>query len=165
MTIATRVHQFLNEQQIPYSTVTHSPSHSSAQSAIAAQVPLQKVAKAVILKDDVNNYLMALIPASNRVRVRHINELTARDMSLATESEVNKRFTDCENGAIPPIGQPYNMDMIWDNRLGNTTDLYLEAGDHETLIHIKQQAFQKMMTGTLHDDLCSTPAKSVKEGQ
>ena len=59
MSIPHRVHRFLNEQNIPYSTVPHSPSHSSAQSAIAAQVPLQKVAKAVILKDQVDNFLMA----------------------------------------------------------------------------------------------------------
>ena len=164
MSIPHRVHQFLNEQNIPYSTIPHSPSHSSAQSAIAAQVPLQKVAKAVILKDQVDNYLMALVPAANRVRVHHINELTATTLSLATESEVNRKFTDCESGAIPPIGQPYHMDMVWDNRLGKLPDVYLEAGDHETLIHIKQQDFQRIVAGTLHDDLCSTPSRTVKDG-
>lgn len=164
MTIAHRVHQFLDEQNIPYGTVHHSPSHSSVQSAIAAQVPLQQLAKPVILKDSVDNYLMALIPAANRVKVRRVTELVNHDVNLASESEVNRQFTDCQFGAIPPVGQPYNMEMVWDNRLGKVSDVYLEAGDHETLIQLTQQDFQKIVSGMPHDDLCTTPTRTVKDG-
>ncbi len=163
MTIAHRVHQFLNGQHIPYDTVGHSPSHSSVQSAIAAQIPLQRVAKAVILKDHIDNYVMALIPASNRVKVKQINQLTDTRLRLASENEVNHQFTDCQNGAIPPIGPAYNMEMVWDNRLGKIPDVYLEAGDHETLIHLSQKSFQKIVAGTLHDDLCSPPGRTQED--
>ena len=64
MTIAQSVNDFLSQQQISFDTVQHPPSHSSVQSAIAAQVPLSNIAKAVILKDSIDNYLMAVIPAS-----------------------------------------------------------------------------------------------------
>ena len=163
MTIAQSVNDFLSQQQISFDTVQHPPSHSSVQSAIAAQVPLSNIAKAVILKDPIDNYLMAVIPASNRVQIRRISELTDTAVKLASEQEVNSRFRDCQNGAIPPIGQAYDIDMIWDNRLGQVPDIYLEAGDHETLIHLTQQAFQQIVGDRPHNDLCSTPEHETME--
>lgn len=158
MNMPSRVEQFLTGQHIPYDTVSHSPSHSSVQSAIAAQIPLHKLAKAIILRDQVDNYLMALVPAANRVKVSQVNQLTDSVMHMATEREIGRRFSDCQKGAIPPLGTLYNMEMVWDNRLGKEPDLYMEAGDHETLIHIGQQAFQQIVSGSLHDNLCSSPA-------
>ena len=113
MSISRRVHQYLSEQNIPYDTVDHSPSHSSVQSAIAAQIPLSQLVKAVIMKDQVDNMLMALVPATNRVRVQQINDLTDTQLKLASEHDVNRRFTDCESGAIPPLAEAYNMEMVW----------------------------------------------------
>ncbi|WP_263078860.1 YbaK/EbsC family protein [Endozoicomonas sp. Mp262] len=157
MSISPRVNQFLNDQCIPFDTLQHSTSHSSVQSAIAAQIPLHSVAKAVILKDSLENYLMAVIPASSRVQVKQVSAVTATPLKMASEKEVRHRFSDCESGAIPPFGQVYNMEMIWDNRLSETTDLFMEAGDHQTLIHLTQQAFQQVVADTLHDDLCISP--------
>lgn len=164
MSIVQRVHQYLQDHHIHYDTVTHSPSHSSVQSAIAAQVPLNQLAKAVVMKDQVDNLLMALIPATNRVRVQQVNELTATSLQLASEHELNKRFPDCETGAIPPLAEAYNMEMVWDNRLGKVPDIYFEAGDHETLIHVSQKDFQRLVSNKPHDDLCSTPARMIKDG-
>ena len=163
MTIAQSVNDFLSDQNISFDTVQHPPSHSSVQSAIAAQVPLGNIAKAVILKDNIDNYLMAVIPAANRVHVRKLRELTDNPVKLATEQEVNSQFRDCQNGAIPPFGQAYDMDMIWDNRLGEVEDLYLEAGDHETLIHLTQEAFQQAVGDRPHNDLCTAPEHDSME--
>lgn len=157
MTIAPKVDQYLDDQNIPYDTVHHAPSHSSVQSAIAAQVPLGHVAKAVVLKDDIDNYLMAVVPASSRVQIKHMREITDSSMKLASEQELQQQFKDCEKGAIPPVGQAYEMDMIWDSKLGEMPDLYLEAGDHETLIHLEQDAFQDLVGDSPHDDLCVSP--------
>jgi Ala-tRNA(Pro) deacylase len=35
--------------------------------------------------------------------------------------------------------------MLWEENLAETPDLYLEAGDHRELIHIRAGAFMKMM--------------------
>ncbi|MFK0573855.1 aminoacyl-tRNA deacylase [Endozoicomonas sp.] len=159
MTIPNTVHAFLREKGVPYQTVNHSPSKSSLQSAISAQVPLHKLAKAVILRDADKHYLMAIIPAANRVQIHQLNQVTNASFHLATEAEVYQQFQDCKPGAVPPIGQPYQMDMMWDDRLANSPDIYLEAGDHETLIHLLQENFQQLISGMPHHDLCSMPAK------
>lgn len=156
MTISQRVDRYLKGENISYDTVNHPPSHSSVQSAIAAQVPLHSLAKAIILKDTASsNYLMAVIPASCRLPLKQVSDLTDTNLKLASENDINQHFPDCQVGAIPPFGKPYNMEVIWDNRLGRIPDVYMEAGDHQTLIHLNQTSFQKTVEDELHEELSS----------
>ncbi|MCW7553264.1 YbaK/EbsC family protein [Endozoicomonas gorgoniicola] len=157
MSIADRVHHLLEEEHIPYDTLQHTTSHSSVQTAIAAQIPLNSLAKAVILKDDLNDYLMAVIPSSNRLQMRQVQNFLDRPVKLASETDAQKPFSDCQFGAIPPIARAYEMSMIWDDRLSQVPDIYLESGDHETLLHIDQEGFQQLIKGTPHSNLCSQP--------
>ena len=157
MSIANRVQRLLEQEHISFDTLRHPASHSSVQTAIAAQIPLQSLAKAVILKDDLNEYLMAVIPSSNRLQMRQVRNFLDRSVKLASESEAQKPFSDCQFGAIPPIARAYQMSTIWDDRLGRVPDLYLESGDHETLLHIDQAGFQQLMHNMPHSNLCSQP--------
>ena len=157
MSIANRVHQFLEQEHIPYETLKHPTSHSSVQTAIAAQVPLQSLAKAVILKDNLNDYLMAVIPSSSRLHLRQVSQFLDNPVKLASETDAQKPFQDCQFGAIPPLAAAYRMDMIWDDRLGRVPDIYLESGDHETLLHMNQATFQQLVSDHPHSNLCSRP--------
>ena len=159
MSIPNTVHDYLSKQNIPYQTIRHQPSKSSVQSAIAAQVPIHQVAKAVVLKDSLDHYLMAILPAANRVNVHQVSQITNSRLQFATEHELNCRFKDCEPGAIPPFGKPYNMKVLWDTRLCKSPDIFLEAGDHETLIRLLQENFQQISNNQPHDDLCSAPPR------
>ena len=157
MSIANKVHRFLEQEHIPYDTLRHAASHSSVQTAIAARVPLHSLAKAVILKDDHNQYLMAVIPTANRLQMRQVRNFLDKPIQLANEMEAQNPFSDCLFGAIPPIAKAYQLAMIWDDRLGRVPDVYLESGDHETLLHLDQSAFQQLIKDSPHADLCSTP--------
>lgn len=160
MSIPDTVHNYLSEKNIPYETITHQSSKSSVQSAIAAQIPLHQMAKAVILKDNRDQYLMAILPAANRVNIHQLNQITNSKLQFATEHELNRRFNDCEPGAIPPFGAPYRMNVLWDNRLSNNSNTYLEAGDHETLICLMQESLLKISGDQPHNDLCSAPPRN-----
>ena len=157
MSIPDTVYDFLAREHIPYQTIRHQPSKSSVQSAIAARIPLHRLAKAVVLKDSLDHYLMAILPAANRVNIHQVGQITNSKLQFATEHELNCRFKDCEPGAIPPFGEPYHMDVLWDTRLRQSPDVFLEAGDHETLIRLLQENFQQISNDQPHDDLCSAP--------
>ncbi|MGI9280825.1 MAG: aminoacyl-tRNA deacylase [Endozoicomonas sp.] len=163
MSISPKIDHYLQSHSIAFNTISHPPSHSSVQSAIAAQIPLSSVAKAVILKDDVDNYLMAIVPASSRLQMKQIREITDCHLKLASENELSHHFRDCQKGAIPPIGEAYEMDTIWDNKLSELPDVYLEAGDHETMIHLTKEAFQHILSNHPHDDLCVSPHKDKED--
>ena len=56
---------------------------------------------------------------------------------------------------MPAIGQAYNINTIYDEALDQLDDVYLEAGDHETLIHLNKAQFGKLMTDTKHSRFSS----------
>lgn len=149
MSISITVQKYLNQQGIPYELVPHPHTESSMDAAAAAHISAAKIAKPVILEDD-SGYLMAVVPAHHHVQIRKINELLDRHMGLATEQEISALFTDCEAGAIPPVGQAYGLETIFDECLGECPDLYLEAGDHEDFIHLKSEDYLRLMTKAPH---------------
>ena len=69
---------------------------------------------------------------------------------MATEKEVAQLFDDCELGAIPPVGKPYGLEMIVDDSLSEQPDVYFEAGDHMSLIHVNAVAFQRLTAEARH---------------
>jgi Ala-tRNA(Pro) deacylase len=97
---------------------------------------------------------MAVIPANAHVKIAELNRLLDRKMGLATEVELLPLFSDCELGAIPPIGQAYGIETIVDEGLDGCRDIYFESGNHTDLIHMKGKAFQELMIETRHAPIC-----------
>ncbi len=150
MTIPTRLHQYLTQHHIDYHTVQHFHSSSSIGSAISANVPLNNIAKAVLLEDHQGRNVMAVLPASNKISLSALNEKMHASYRLMKEQEVYQMFNDCEHGAIPPIGDAYNMNVVCEKQLDSLDFIYLEAGDHETLIRLDKQSYNRMMCQSKH---------------
>lgn len=150
MTISTRLDTYLSEHDIPYQTVPHYHSNSSIGSAVAAQIPLNQIAKAVLLIDHEGRKMMAVLPANNKVSLSTLNDELRGSFQLVKENDLYQMFSDCENGAIPPIGDAYNMPVVCDQQLDQLKQVYIEAGDHQTLLRIDHQAFESMMIKGKH---------------
>ena len=69
---------------------------------------------------------------------------------MAKESEFKALFDDCEQGAVPALGEAYGIQVIWDDELAYTADIYIEAGDHEHLIWLERKDFKKLMASLPH---------------
>lgn len=145
MSISTRVSEFLKSKDIPYQAINHTPSHSSVGSALAAHVPMNKVAKAVVLEDHEGHRMMAILPTDNKINIGKLNETFCANFHLMKESEVARLFSDCETGAVPPFGDAYHMKTIVDEELLEQDKIYLEAGDHETLLEMDKDSFNKLV--------------------
>jgi Ala-tRNA(Pro) deacylase len=154
MAISPTLRKFLTDNAIGYDVLPHSPTATSLNSADAAHIPGNKMAKSVILEDE-DGYLMAVIPANEHIKIRELNHTLNRNMGLATEMELHHLFTDCVIGAIPPVGMAYGVKTVVDDRLLQCDDVYFEAGDHEELIHVKGALFRKMMEHSQHTNLCT----------
>ena len=70
--------------------------------------------------------------------------------ALATEPEIDHLFQDCAHGAVPPIGECYGLDVIVDDSIAGQPEVYMEGGDHATLIHINQPQFARVMAEARH---------------
>ena len=150
MSISTRLDSYLTSHNIPYQMVYHSHSNNSIGSAITASIPLNQIAKAVILKDHEDRKMMAILPANNKISFSALNEELLGSYHLIKESEVYNLFADCEHGAIPPVAAAYNMSAVCDELLNNLDMVYIEAGDHQNLLRIKGEDFQSMVADSRH---------------
>lgn len=137
---------FLRWAQVDYDVVHHAPSETSMETAEKAHVPSGHLAKAVVLEDG-HDLLLAVIPASHQVDIPELSDLLNLPVQLAGEDEFARLFADCRIGAVPPLGHAYGMRTVVDEELMECSDVYFEAGDHESLIHVGRAAFQQLMVG------------------
>ena len=146
MTIADTVKKHLESLNVDYELVTHPRTYSSRETAAAAAVPEDHIAKGVLLKD-ASNYLLAVIPGSSHVRLHGIQAELNRELELAPEQDVERLFGDCDPGAIPCTGVVYGIETIVDEALGSLAFVYFESGDHEQLVRVRGDDFHKLMSG------------------
>ena len=152
MGIAISLRSFLESHHLAYETVYHEYAESSQRCASAAHRPGEKVAKAVLLKDD-DGYMLAVLPATHRLHFGQLHHTLKRHVGLATEYETTALFSDCQVGAIPPAGLLYDIDTVVDDALLEQSDIYFEAGDHNHLIHMSREDFKKLMGDATHTSI------------
>ena len=148
MSIAPTLRTFL-DQNVTYDVMMHEPTMSSTRTAEAAHVSGDCLAKAVVLRRN-GGYMLAVLPASHHIRLPDLRQQIGNDVALADESEIKRLFPDCELGAVPAVGECYDLDVIVDDSIQEQPDVYLEGGDHTTLIHISQAQFTRLMSGARH---------------
>ena len=149
MAIAMTLRQYLEKSGVHFDVLPHPYTTSSMSTAEAAEIPGDKIAKSVILEDE-QGYLMAVIPATHHIELGMVSHQLQRRLGLATESELSTLFSDCELGAIPPMGNAYGLKVIMDDSLNQTDDVYFESGDHTDLIHLRGEDFRKLNQNAVH---------------
>lgn len=149
MSIAPRLRWYLEAHGVEYELIPHPHSASSAETARSAAVPLEALAKPVLLEDE-RGYVMAIVPASRRVDVRSLSEQLHRELTLAKERELASLFHDCERGATPPLGSPYRVPTVYDDALAELGEVCFEAGDHEDVVRMSGPAFLRLLEGSRH---------------
>ena len=149
MAIARTLKHYLDEHQVRYDTLTHAPTATAIESARVAHIPLHQMAKAVVLEDD-DGFVVTVVPSNNRLNLDWVKEELQRDLHLAPEPQLCNLFEDCATGAVPALTEPYGVDSIWDDHLKHVSDVYIEAGDHEHLIHLRGEDFRALVRRMPH---------------
>jgi len=149
MSLAPTVQRFLDSQHVPYRMLHHTYAETMMSSAMAAQLPAHKVAKGVVLKDE-EGFVMAMVPSDRMADLDAINRRLNRLLEPAAQQDINILFRDCNQGAVPSLGQAYNMPVIWDDALTLEEDCYFECGDHMDLLRLDRASFEHLMHAHPH---------------
>ncbi len=144
MAIAMTLSQYLYGKRINYTSVSHRHCGTAINSASAAHVPAGQVSKAVILQSWDGDYLMAAVPANRRLLLDEVNKITGKQYQLISEYQLKDLFQDCEVGAVPAMGGAYQMEMILDESLLETENVYIEAGDHQHLLEMDHDDYSRV---------------------
>ncbi len=153
MAIAMSLLNHLHDHATPYQLLQHKATGCSRDSAYEAKVPEDHLAKAVLLKDE-QSYLLAVIPADSWLQLKRLSQKLGRQLELASETELRLMFSDCLPGAVPALGKAYEIDTVVDEDLATLSNVYMEGGDHQTLIALSGSEFRLLMQGVRYGHFC-----------
>lgn len=145
MTMAPTLETWLRQRGVDYDLLPHPRTLSSRQTAEAAHVPPDHIAKAVLVRDEAGRFAMAVIPADGWLHLHALAEAAGRKMVLAAEDDVDRLFPDCEPGAIPPVGPAWGLETYADERLRALASVFFEAGDHLELVRVDGEDFPRLL--------------------
>jgi Ala-tRNA(Pro) deacylase len=149
MSIAPTLRKYLTAENIQYDEISHQLTMTSTRTAEASHVSGDRLAKAIVLRRD-SGYMLAVLPTSHHLRMSDLRARFGDDIDLANEHEVNRLFADCVHGAVPAVGRCYGLDVIVDDSIEMQPEIYMEAGDHQTLLHLNQAQFARLNGSALH---------------
>ena len=137
--------EFLDHEQVNYTTIQHSRAYTANTTAAISHIPQKELAKTVIVKID-GEMAMAVLPASQMVHLARLKRAVgAEDVVLAPEAEFDREFPDCEIGAMPPFGNLYNMKVFVEEGLTVDEDIAFNAGSHTELVRMTYKDFANLV--------------------
>lgn len=140
-----KLKKYLDDNNVPYVTITHSQAFTAQQVAASAHIKGKEMAKTVIIKIN-DKIAMAVLPATYHVDFHLLKEITGNEnVVLAHESEFKEIFEDCELGAMPPFGNLYNMDVYVAQSLTEDVEIAFNAGTHSELIRMGYTDFERLV--------------------
>jgi Ala-tRNA(Pro) deacylase len=144
-----RLTDYLDTHMIPYIVISHSPAYTAQGIAALAHIPGKELAKTVIVKLD-GRLTMAVLPANFHVDLALLKTAAhAQTAVLASEEDFRDRFSECEAGAMPPLGNLYGLAVFADESLEKDTAIAFSAGTHRELIRMAWADFKRLVEPTL----------------
>ena len=157
--------EFLSSSHVDYHILKHKPTPGWLETAQSASIPLSDLARSLLLESKTRpgQLLMAVIPASYGLDLEKLAEFTGEAYQLVEPGQLTAIFQDCQPEEIPGLGQPYDLEMILDQRLLRVEQIYLQDGDNTELIKLQRHQFIRLMADVPHADLCLIPPSSSDE--
>ncbi len=140
-----KLKEFLDQQNIKYVSIIHSPAYTSQEVAASAHIPGKNLAKTVMVMID-GQMAMVVLPASFKVDFEQLKEITGvSNARLADEQEFRDKFPECEVGAMPPFGNLYGMQVFVSDALTEDEEIAFNAGSHTELIKMAYSDFERLV--------------------
>lgn len=143
---ARKLKEYLDREGVKYVSIVHSPAYTAQEVAASAHVPGRVLAKTIIVQLD-GEMAMAVLPANRKVVMQDLRDVTGHDQAkFASEDEFQKKFPDCETGAMPPFGNLYGMDVFIAEALTQNDEIAFNAGTHTEVIKMSYADFERLVS-------------------
>jgi len=139
------IKDFLDQNNIKYLSIKHSRAFTAQEVAASAHIHGKRIAKTVVLKID-GKLAFAVLPASYKIDFNLLEEsLGATNVRLANEQEFKDKCKGCEVGAMPPMGNLFNIETYVAASLVEDEEIAFNAGNHTELIKMAYVDFEKLV--------------------
>jgi Ala-tRNA(Pro) deacylase len=139
------IRTMLEARGIPYRELHHREVFTSQQVAHEEHVSGHRVAKVVVVIAD-GRPVELILPASRHVDLERVREaLGAGEVRLASETEMERHFTDCEVGAIPALRHWEGVGVVMDESLKVEGEIVFQAGTHRDAVRLNYRDWYELV--------------------
>ena len=139
------IRKMLELRGIAFEELHHPEVYTAQEVAQREHVSGHRLAKVVVVMAD-GNPVELVLPASRHVNLDRVRTVIhAHEIRLATEAEMEKFFTDCEVGAIPPLRHWKDVGVLMDRSLNVEGDFLFQAGTHADAVRLNFRDWYEMV--------------------
>ncbi len=130
----------LRDAGVEFEVLTHRRTTTAVEEAAALGLMPQMVAKTLVLADESNVRVRAVLPAASRLDAAKLARAIGVDtVALVGEADLADAYPEFELGAVPPFGGPEGERVVVDRRLAEVDHVVLEAGVHDTSVRLRTE--------------------------
>ena len=139
------IRKMLELRGVSFEELHHPEVYTAQEVAQREHVGGHRVAKVVVVMAD-GRPVELILTASRNVNLDRVRTvLHANEVRLATEAEMEKFFTDCELGAIPPLRHWKDVGVLMDRSLNVEGDILFQAGTHADAVRLNFRDWYEMV--------------------
>jgi Ala-tRNA(Pro) deacylase len=140
-----RIREFLDGNGVHYAVISHSIAFTAQETAESIHIPGNSMAKTVIVWVD-GKLTMVVVPATYEVDLGLLRLARATDnIRLAEESDFSSRFVGCQLGTVPPFGNLFGVETLYDPFLARREYMAFTAGTHTDVIVMKFADYNRLV--------------------
>lgn len=149
--VVQKILTLLSDNGCWFETFEHEPVRTSEEAAkVRPEYSLHQGAKALIVRaktgQNKRDFVMLVFPADfkfDRDKVEAL--LEAKDVRLASESEVDSITSGIQLGGVPPFGNLFGLEVLADASLFENERIVFNAGDRRFSIAVKSDDYKRLV--------------------
>jgi Ala-tRNA(Pro) deacylase len=139
-----RTRKFLDDFGARYVIISHAPAYTAQEVAASAHIPGRDMIKVVAVVLD-GRLALAAVAATCDVDLPRLRQVAgAQTAEIAREWDFAGKFPGCQVGAMPPIGQPFGVQVYVDRELAKEKFIAFNAGTHRDVIAMQFSDFRRV---------------------
>ncbi len=158
MAIPKRLKDLFERSGIEFDVEKHKELFTAQEVAASGHITGYEFAKVVMLKCD-GEIVMAVIPAPHVVSMEKFKKLGYKSVKLALEEDFKDLFPDCDIGAMPPLGNIYEIPFYVDEFFKNEDEIVFNSGSHTDTVKIKREDYDRLVGQEVYLDISNPPSK------
>ena len=144
MAVPRRITRFLRFHDIDYEAIEHDEDIPTEKEFQSLSPQRQNIARVMVVRTE-DAYYMIVLPTGKAVPVDHVREaLQLPHCRLATEDEIAGIFSDCEAGALPALGNLYNVPVVLDESFGREETICFSGGTRHDAVLMRYCDFAEL---------------------
>lgn len=149
MNLPDTVRNYLDHRDLPYRLIACPSGETLMQIAESLAIPLQRMARVVLLKD-ASGLMMAILPCSHILDFSMLCRLSRRDLEPVYGHETAHFFQSfgCAANSYPPLPEAFGVPTLVDNSFANGGDddeIYFDSGGGNLLIRMRSADFRALL--------------------